>query len=37
VLAVNRLDDGLMASPAAAAGALFLRTATHLYRIDPSP
>jgi outer membrane protein assembly factor BamB len=34
VLAVNRLDDGCMASPAAADGALFLRTKTHLYRIQ---
>jgi outer membrane protein assembly factor BamB len=34
VLAVNRLDEGFMASPAVADGALFLRTRTHLYRIQ---
>ena len=34
VLARNKLDDGFMASPAVAAGALFLRTTTHLYRIQ---
>lgn len=31
VLAENALDNGCMASPAAAEGALFLRTKTHLY------
>jgi len=36
VLAVNRLDpEQLMASPAVAGKALFLRTRTHLYRIEP--
>lgn len=35
VLAVNRLDDGCMASPAVAGDALLLRTRTHLYRIEP--
>jgi len=34
VLATNRLEDGCMASPAVADGALFLRTKTHLYRIE---
>ena len=33
-LATNTLDDGFLASPAVADGALFLRTKTHLYRID---
>jgi outer membrane protein assembly factor BamB len=33
-LATNTLDDGFMASPAAAGKALFLRTKTHLYRIE---
>ncbi|MBM3834628.1 MAG: quinonprotein alcohol dehydrogenase [Verrucomicrobia bacterium] len=34
VLAENKLDDGFMASPAIAGKALFLRTKTHLYRIE---
>jgi outer membrane protein assembly factor BamB len=33
-LAVNKLDDGCMASPAVAGDALFVRTRTHLYRIE---
>lgn len=33
LLAVNRLDEGFMASPAIAGSDLFLRTKTHLYRI----
>jgi outer membrane protein assembly factor BamB len=33
-LAENQLDDGFMASPAVAGKALFLRTRTHLYRIE---
>ena len=33
-LAVNMLAAGFMASPAVAGKALFLRTATHLYRIE---
>ena len=33
-LAVNSLDDGLMASPIAVDKALYLRTKTHLYRIE---
>lgn len=33
-LAKNKLDDGCMASPAAVGKSLFLRTKTHLYRID---
>ncbi len=31
---VNKLDDGCMASPAVAGKALFVRTKTHLYRIE---
>ena len=34
LLAENKLDGGFMASPAAAEKALFLRTKTHLYRIE---
>lgn len=34
VLAVNRLDDGLMASPAASGDALYVRTKKALYRIE---
>ena len=34
VLASNQLDEGFMASPAIAGRALFLRTVTHLYRIE---
>lgn len=33
-LATNRLDDGAMATPAIAGKSLFLRTKTHLYRIE---
>jgi|ERR1043166_2406363 outer membrane protein assembly factor BamB len=33
-LAENKLDDGFMASPAIAGKAFFLRTRTHLYRIE---
>ena len=33
-LAVNRLDDGFMASPAVSGKALYLRTKTALYRIE---
>jgi outer membrane protein assembly factor BamB len=33
-LAENMLDDGFMASPAVAGDALYLRTRTHLYRIE---
>ena len=33
VLAVNQLDNGLMASPAIHKQAFILRTKTHLYRI----
>jgi hypothetical protein len=35
-LAANKLDAGMMASPAVAGQALFLRTKTHLYRIEKS-
>lgn len=34
VLAENQLGDGFMASPAIAGKALFLRSRTHLYRIE---
>jgi outer membrane protein assembly factor BamB len=34
LLATNLLDDGCMASPAIAGQALFVRTKTHLYRIE---
>jgi len=33
-LAENKLDDGFMASPAIAGKAFFLRTKTHLYRVE---
>ncbi len=33
-LAENKLDDGCMASPAVAGESLFVRTKTHLYRIE---
>ena len=33
-LAENQLDDGFMASPAVAGKALYLRTRSHLYRIE---
>ncbi len=34
VLSKNQLDEGFMASPAVSGNALFLRTRTHLYRIE---
>jgi outer membrane protein assembly factor BamB len=34
LLAENQLESGFMASPAAAGKALYLRTRTHLYRIE---
>lgn len=34
VLAKNQLDEGFMASPAVSGDALFVRTKTHLYRIE---
>ena len=34
LLAKNSLEDGCMASPAVAGKAIFLRTKTHLYRIE---
>ena len=34
VVAENQLDDGFMASPAISGRVLFLRTRTHLYRIE---
>jgi outer membrane protein assembly factor BamB len=33
-LAVNKLEDGCMATPAIAGKSLFIRTRTHLYRIE---
>lgn len=37
LLATNKLDAGCMASPAVAGDALFVRTKTHLYRIEEQP
>lgn len=38
ILATNKLDAGFMASPAAEGKAFYLRTKTHLYRVEnPSP
>jgi len=37
VLATNRLDGGFMACPAVDGKALFLRTRTHLYRVESEP
>jgi outer membrane protein assembly factor BamB len=34
ILATNYLPDGITATPAIAGQALFVRTATHLYRIE---
>jgi outer membrane protein assembly factor BamB len=34
VAAENKLDDGFMSSPAVAGKSFFLRTKTHLYRIE---
>ena len=34
VLAENKFDGGFMASPAAVDGALYLRSKTHLYRVE---
>jgi outer membrane protein assembly factor BamB len=34
VVAENRLDDGIMGSPAVSGNALFIRTKTNLYRIE---
>jgi hypothetical protein len=33
-LAENELGDGFMASPAVSGNALFLRSRTHLYRVE---
>jgi hypothetical protein len=35
VVQINELGDGFTASPAVVDGALFLRSQTALYRIDP--
>ena len=37
VIAENQLDEGFMASPAVDGDSLYLRTRTHLYRIDEIP
>ena len=37
LLATNRLSSGFMASPAVVDGTFFLRTKTHLYRIEKLP
>jgi outer membrane protein assembly factor BamB len=37
LLATNRLDSGLVASPAVSGASLFLRTETHLYRVGQQP
>jgi hypothetical protein len=34
-LAVNQLDQGMLASPAVTGDSLILRTTSHLYRISP--
>ncbi len=34
VLAANKLDGGFMSSPAVAGRALFVRSKTHLYRLE---
>jgi outer membrane protein assembly factor BamB len=34
VVATNTLDDGIMATPAISGSALYVRTKTHLYRIE---
>jgi outer membrane protein assembly factor BamB len=33
-LAVNELDEGMLASPVVAGSAIYLRTKTHLYRVE---
>ncbi len=37
VLGANKLDSGCMASPAVSGKALYLRTKTHLYRVEKQP
>ena len=37
LLAENQLDEGFLASPAIAGKSFFLRTRTHLYRIEEKP
>jgi outer membrane protein assembly factor BamB len=37
LLASNKLDDGFMASPAVSGNAFYLRTRSHLYRIETEP
>lgn len=37
LLSENKLDDGILSSPAVAGPALLVRTRTHLYRIEDQP
>ena len=37
VLAENEMGDGFMATPAVAGKAFFLRSRTHLYRVEAAP
>lgn len=37
IVKTNTLDDGMLASPAVAGNELYLRTKTHLYRIETLP
>ena len=37
IIATNKLDDGFMASPAVSGNSLFVRTRTHLYRLENQP
>jgi outer membrane protein assembly factor BamB len=37
VLAESEMGDGFMATPAAAGKAFFLRSRTHLYRVEAAP
>jgi len=34
IIATNKLDAGMMASPIVAGKAMYLRTKTHLYRVE---
>ena len=37
LIQTNRLDAGCMATPAVAGKALYIRTKTHLYRVENKP
>ena len=37
IVKTNHLDDGFMASPALDGSALYLRTRSHVYRIENTP